>query len=353
MGRRPAGGRPRRPRVLFFAEAGPEQPCAFYRAFLPARALRMARWRADVTLDGAIFEDGRFGDRGQPEAPEIAVIRRPIAEDGVSTLDIAGDVAAAVAAGQRVYVDLDDDLWNLPPTNPAVAVMTPESNAAFERVINAATGALVSTPGLAASLATHVGVPVHVCPNGIDPSLFRLRAGDREPLRVGWLGPVKWRHDDLRSIAGWLVPFLNERAGKVEFWHLGAMPSDQFGVADILEGLEVPLHTVPWVPFQCLEQSLAEVDVLVVPQRRGGVYEAFANARSPTSAIAAIAAGAAVWATPIDSYVGLFGDALPAELAELVDDPEARRLYRRRQRRMLDRVNLPATAAHYETVFLS
>lgn len=338
--------------MVFFAEAGPEQPCAFYRAFLPARALRMCRWRADVTLDGVIFEDDRFGDRAQPEPPEIAVIRRPISDDGLTTQDISAEVAAAVAAGQRVFVDLDDDLWNLPPTNPASSVMTPESNDAFERVINASSGALVSTPGLAASLATHVTVPVHVCPNGIDPSLFRVRLGDHAPLRVGWLGPVKWRHDDLRSIADWLVPFLNERAGKVEFWHLGAMPGDPFGVGDILDGLAVPARTVPWVPFQCLEQSLAEVDVLVVPQRRGGVYEAFANARSPTSAIAAIASGAAVWATPIDSYATLFGDALPAELAELVDDPERRRLYRRRQRRMLDRVNLPATAAHYERVFL-
>jgi hypothetical protein len=100
-----------------------------------------------------------------------------------------------------------------------------------------------------------------------------------------------------------------------------------------------------------LPQSLAQVDVLVIPQRRGGDYEAFANARSPSSAIAAIASGAVVWATPISSYRDFFGDALPTDLASVVDDKAQRRQYRRAQKRLLERVNLAATAAAYEAVF--
>lgn len=344
----------RLPSVLFFAEAGPEQPCSFYRCFLPARALQLRRFRAFVSGDGIVLPGGAFGAAALGGPTDIVVIRRPIGDDGLSTLDISDQVRAARDTGQRVYVDLDDDLWNLPPTNPAAAIMTPECNAAFERVINASDGVLCSTPGLALSLSTHIEVPAHVCPNGIDPALFRVRAGEHDPLRVGWLGPVKWRHDDLASIADWLVSLLNERAGRVSFFHLGGMPGDPFKVEELLPGLDerVSIGKIPWVPFQCLEQSLAQVDVLVIPQRRGGVYEAFANARSPTSAIAAIASGAVVWATPIDSYATLFGDALPPDLAAIVDDRELRRLYRRRQRRMLDRVNLPATAAAYEKVFL-
>lgn len=341
-----------RPSVLFFAEAGAFQPCSFYRCFLPARALQMARWRAAVTLDGVVAPDGRFC-HDPADVPNVAIIRRPIADDGLTTLDISAEVRAARAAGQRVFVDLDDDLWNLPPTNPASEIMTAQCLADFAAVINASDGVICSTPGLANSLASHLDVPTYVCPNGIDPGLYPAKVGEHSPLRIGWLGPVKWRWDDLSSIAEWLVPFLNQRADRVEFWHLGQMPGDPHQAEDLLPGLEIPVGKIPWVPFQCLGQSLADIDVLVVPQRRGGVYEAFANARSPTSAMAAIAAGAVVWATPISSYELLFGDALPPDLATIVDDRDARRLYRRRQRRMLDAVNLPATAAAYGKVLLT
>jgi hypothetical protein len=96
---------------------------------------------------------------------------------------------------------------------------------------------------------------------------------------------------------------------------------------------------------------LEQIDVLVVPQRRGGVYEAFANSRSPTSAMVAIATGAVVWATPIDSYQRFFGPALPSSLAWIVDSRAQRRQYRRAQRKLLDKVNLEATARAYAKVF--
>lgn len=344
----------RRPSVIFFVEGGPENPCPFYRGFLPARALQLRAWPTFVTGDGVVAPDGRFTSESLDQPTDIAVIRRPVGADGVNGVDYSEQVAAARAAGQRVFVDVDDDLWHLPPTSPARELLTPESLSAFAATMNASDGVICTTLGLAASLArTGITARRHVCGNGIDPGLFLPWEGEHTPLRVGWLGPWKWRNDDLASIASWLVPFLNERAGDVEFWHLGTMPRDEGKVEDVLAGLTVPIQKVPWVPFPCLPQSLAELDVLIIPQRRGGDYEAFANARSPTSAIAAIAAGVVVWATPIDSYRRFFGDALPADLAELVDSRAQRRQYRRAQRRLLDSVNLAATAAAYEKVFAS
>jgi hypothetical protein len=342
----------RRPSILFMVEGNVTNPCPFYRGFLPARALQLRAYQAFVGSDGVVAPDGRFTSEALDRPTDIVIIRRPVGSDGVNGVDYSAEVAAARAAGQRVYVDVDDNLWRLPPTSPAREILTPASLDAFAATMNAADGVICTTSGLRAALV-EVGItaPVHVCGNGIDPSLFPIREGEHSPLRVGWLGPWKWRNDDLASIASWLIPFLNARADAVEFWHLGVMPRDEGKVEDVLSGLTVPVQKVPWVPFPALPQSLAKVDVLVIPQRRGGDYEAFANARSPTSAIAAIASGAVVWATPTASYRDFFGDALPADLAAIVDDRAERRRYRRAQRNLLGKVNLAATATAYEAVF--
>lgn len=347
---------PCHPSVIWFVEGGPENPCPFYRGYLPARALQMQGYPAFVTGDGVVAEDGRFASEALDRPTDIAVIRRPVDPDGINGVDYSTQVTAARAAGQRVYVDLDDNLFHLPPTSPAKELLTAESLANLRSTMNAATGVLCTTTGLRAGLVEEgITAPIHVCGNGIDPSLFAAWEGEHTPLRVGWLGPWEWRNDDLASVAGWLVPLLNSRAGAVEFWHLGTMPKDAGKVEDVLAGLTVPVQKIPWYPFPCLPQSLAQVDVLVIPQRLGGDYERFADSRSPTSAMAAIAAGCAVSATPIDSYRRFFGSALPPldreSLGSLLDSKQVRRQYRRAQRKLLDKVNLTATAAQYERAF--
>lgn len=342
---------PRRPSVLFLPEGGPENPCPYYRAFLPARALRLHYWQTFVgNGQEYVAEDDRFTSPALDRPTDIVVIRRPVGPDGITGVDYSEHIQAARNAGQRVYVDIDDDLWHTPATNPAHAIHTPESLRAFVNTINASDGLLVSTPGLGETMRSIVTVPVHVCPNGIDPSLYFLYKGEHKPLRIGWLGPWKWRCDDLASVADWLVPFLNERPN-VEFWHMGAMPKDEGRPQDVLKGLKRPVFRIPWYPFPALEQSLVQTDVLMIPQRTGGDYDYFANSRSPTSAMAAIASGLVVWATPIKSYVEFFGDALPPDLASVVDDPATRRHYRREQKKLLSKVNLEATAKAYEKVF--
>lgn len=342
---------PRKPSVLFLVEGGPHNPCPYYRGFLPARSLQLKAWQAFVgNGQEYVQDDGRFASPSLDRPTDIVVVRRPVGPDGISGVDYSDHVAGARQAGQRIFVDLDDDLWHTPETNPAHKIHTPEALQAFLNTINASDGLIVSTPGLAASMRQIVTVPVHVCPNGIDPSLYSLYQGEHQPLRIGWLGPWKWRCDDLASVADWLVPFLNDRPN-VEFWHMGVMPDDEGKAEDVLVGLKRPIYRIPWHPFPALEQSLVQTDVLMIPQRTGGIYDYFANSRSPTSAMAAIASGLVVWATPIKSYVDFFGEALPPDLASVVDDPGRRRQYRRAQRKLLQQVNLSATAAAYERVF--
>ncbi|MGH7484335.1 MAG: hypothetical protein ACREMY_01870, partial [bacterium] len=342
---------PRRPSVLFLVEGDPSHPIAFYRGHLPARALRMRRWQAFASPEGVVWKDGRIG-YPNVDPTDIVVLRRPVHDDG-STFDLTESIQAAREAGQTIYSDLDDDYWHLPSTNPASKLVNAESLALWDANIAASDGLLCSTPGLAQSMGSHLDVPIHVCPNGIDPALYVPKEGENEPLRVGWLGPWNWRRDDLASAADWLVPMLNDRADRVVFVHIGATPEDDGRVEDILQGHKFRVERVPWVPFICLDQSIKKVDVMLIPQRLGGEYEAFANARSPTSAIASIASGVPVWATPIDSYRRFFGDALPETPEELLDSKAIRKYYKRAQKALLGKVNLEATAMAYEKVFLA
>lgn len=343
---------PRKPSVLFLVEGEPVNPIPFYRGALPVRALQLKGWQAFHTSLGLTAPDGRFSSYSLDRPTDICVIRRPVNDDE-TTVDISDYISKARAAGQRIYHDMDDDYFHIPPTNPARAVMTPASTEAFKNNLNACDGVICSTPGLAVSMRSIVDVPVHVCPNGIDPALYTPKEQEYRPLRIGWLGPWRWRHDDLLSAADWLVPFLNERKDRVRFFHIGATPNDQGKVEDILPGLELPVNRIGWHPFPALEQAIKQVDVMLIPQRLGGSWEAFANARSPTSAIASIASGVVVWATPIDSYRRFFGDALPETPDLIVDDPVMRRHYRREQKKLLVKVNLAATAVPYERLFLS
>jgi len=343
---------PRKPSVLFLCEGDATNPIAFYRGHLPSRALRLKKWPAFVSHQGVVYNNDMFGSLSLDGPTEIVVFRRPVNDEGF-TVDMSEMILKARAAGQRIYSDLDDDYWHLPPTNPARNLMTPETLDFWDGNIDASDGLIVSTPGLKASMATHTKVPITVCPNGIDPALYTPKEREHEPLRVGWLGPWNWRKDDLASAAEWLVPILNSRAGRLIFVHIGATPADSGRVEDILPGLKCQVERVPWVPFICLEQSIKQVDVMLIPQRLGGEFEAFANSRSPTSAIASIASGVAVWATPIDSYRRFFGDALPDSPEVLLDDKAARRHYRREQRKLLPKVNLHETALPYERLFLN
>jgi len=71
--------------------------------------------------------------------------------------------------GVRVVVDLDDDIFNLPRSNPAWhEYQQPELRAAAKRVLKAVDGVFVSTENLREKIG-HYSSHVEVIPNSVDP----------------------------------------------------------------------------------------------------------------------------------------------------------------------------------------
>lgn len=339
--------RVRRFEVTFLAEAGPDDAASWYRAWFPASCVSAAVvvreivQASDGRLRGVLYQ----GFPGVPlpgpgavlPASPVVVLRRPDRE-------VAAAVRRAREVGQLVYVDLDDDVWHLPAGNPARATMDARARARLGRVMRAATGVLVPTEGLAATVREVCpDTPVHVVPSGILPADGARRRPWDEGPRVGWMGTVEHRGDDLATIARRLRTTLLGRGAPL--WWLGAGPARRH-VSELLPDVEVV--EVPWVTFPELAGSLREIDVLVIPQRAGW----FAESRSPTTGLAAAAAGTLFWAQPTGPYLECFGRAgLPEGWNELLEDAGVRARYRARQTEAVGRRGPEQTRAAYEKVF--
>lgn len=276
----------------------------YYRQRIPGAGLARRGWK--VTFAPILVErhDHRLvGWRGAPypygPVAKVVVVRHLVDPTGVEA-DSAPMFAAAHKAGQLVFYDLDDDLWQLPEDNPAARHYTRENLAVLEENLRWCHGVLASTPELAAEIAKHTATPVHVCPNGLDVSDWPRPHEAHRPLRVGWTGMTRWRARDLRMIRDALADALAGRP--VEFWHIGAGASGGRPVERIL-GPEwpTPVKTVDWSHFSSYGQQLANLDCAVVPM----VDEAVNRSRSPSTGLALAACGIPFVASPLPAYVEL------------------------------------------------
>jgi hypothetical protein len=190
-----------------------------YRMAVPAAALEQ-HTSIECVLAPAIetAPDGHMRvmgvDRQWHDDCDIVVVQRWMHADG------ADRARKAIAAGQVVVNDVDDQFWALPTTN--IARKTTEARDDFNRfhyrkMIAASSAVICSTPAIAGALS-RLGPPVHVCRNAIDIGRWRQHDPGADGM-VGWVGGVAWRGNDLPLLRGVLGPFL-ERHG-LPFYHGG------------------------------------------------------------------------------------------------------------------------------------
>ncbi len=303
---------PRKPTILFVAEAG-DSTCAYYRAYLPTLGLRKLGYQADMCSTLMERDDGRWTGLVNPDGrqvlafdppPDVLIVRKMIAPDGNMTAG-TGMYRQCREHGQRIFIDLDDDPWNLPRWNPAYGNTSAEQLRAWELDMESATGVICSTPALADAVREHTGADVFVCRNGVDPTIYTesmKQHSPLRPLRLGWLGLMSFRGVDLEPVVPALKEVLANRMGEVEFWHLGARP-DEISVRELL-GSDFPVQIVerPWVTITELPSALAQIDVAIVPMH-GGL---FSEARSSVTGLALAAAGVPFASSATAEYRRLF-----------------------------------------------
>lgn len=298
--------------VLFITEAG-DSSSSWARAHVPGKGLAKKQWQVCLThmqfahpngliAGAAPAKDGK-GLGALPITKHI-VMRRMNDING-KLAQMKGDIIKARNAGQRVYIDLDDDPWNVPEWNPAHGNLTDKEMHRWEQDMKECDGILVTTPALGLSVADHVGsVPVYVCPNGVDvESYVPNREWPHDPFRLGWIGTLDYRGHDLREIAvGPLREALDGLFGQVEFHHYGA-DLKKGSIHDLLgPRFPVQVREFPWVPMTKVPEILPQLDAAIIPQ----VKHPFNSARSAHTGLQMCAAGVPFVASATEPYLELW-----------------------------------------------
>jgi glycosyltransferase involved in cell wall biosynthesis len=217
--------------------------CAWYRCNIPGRALAGAG------------HDVQLADWVSPErlqASDVVIMQRPSQPASVQL------VRGLRHQGKTVVIDMDDDLWNIHPSNPVRASWEqPEQRTSLEESIRGATLATAATPELA-ELMRPLNRNVVVLPNMLareDWPAVMPEAPKNERLVIGWAGS-QHRTFDLQLLAGVLERILDEHEN-VEARLVG-MPQVPFR--------EHPrIHVLPPVPIEEYPALLAEFDIGMAP----------------------------------------------------------------------------------------
>jgi glycosyltransferase involved in cell wall biosynthesis len=167
--------------VIFFAAYA--DACALWRLYMPS-----------ISLAGSHF----FHFNEKPDWTIIAgydtvVVQRCFTNAQFDFLRICK------ALGQKIIYELDDDVWNIPPYNPAYATLN-AFREGFNACIKMVDLVTVSTRDLAKVVLKYAGksgvllntqtgrpIPIVVAENRIEERLFTPPA-DPDPLLVGWAG---------------------------------------------------------------------------------------------------------------------------------------------------------------------
>lgn len=286
-------------KILFIAEEG-SSPSAVYRAKLPAKYLRSQGYDAKYMSVLAEAPGQRLYGVGKGGLfdPDI-IVTRQIADHKNRAMDMADRIMDARGKGQRIFYDLDDDMWNIPEWNPAYHTESPVKRRRVENNILSCDGVIASTPGLAASVRLNLpSTNVTVCRSGIDTNSFHLHPPHR-PIRVGWLGETRFRGEDLRHNAEGIFSALDKTTTSYQFWQLGYLrgsPDVREFIGEWATGVEIVRR--PWVNYERLSESLSQVDIGIIPEKP----HRFGHSRSFTTGLAFAASGIPFVATGNAEY---------------------------------------------------
>jgi len=176
--------------------------CWYYRNHLPAQALS----RKGHQTKFLALNSGREIGEEMMNWPDTVVFSRTYPIDPLNTL------RAFKRLGKRTIYEVDDDLWNVNPDNPSVAI-SEEKRRQYEHLMEEVDACTTTTPVLA-KLLKKFNKNVYVCPNAIDAAQFALKREPvkKETLRIGYAGAAShW--GDLHLIAD----VLTELNGKYDF----------------------------------------------------------------------------------------------------------------------------------------
>ena len=163
-------------------------------------------------------------------SPESLMILRSLKEDGMVTVAL-----------------VDDNVWQLPKSNPASSTYQGATLERFQQIIVEAHAVTTSTPYLK-ELISKFNPNCYVLRNLVDPTIENFRTTDRDDpneIRIGWSTTV--HHTDDANIAmpalveicqkypqvklvfmGWLPPYIKDKLKRDRYEYYEFVPVDAF-----------------------------------------------------------------------------------------------------------------------------
>lgn len=181
--------------------------CGYYRIKLPLGELE--RHGHNVTVSNALA-------RADAERADVIIGQRVV-------LKPISAIWQHIARGNgaRLVYEVDDDLWNIAPDNPASKLFTPDAVARITRNVEVAHAVTVTTPELAERIRP-MNPNVFVLPNYVDESVLAVEhadPGDVDPVRVGWQGSPTHERDFKQASPA--IARLLRQSARAQFWTLG------------------------------------------------------------------------------------------------------------------------------------
>lgn len=181
--------------------------------------------------------------------------------------------------GKHVVGELDDNYDDLPVSSPGWKVLRKHPDKLSVDWLNEGLRfcnlVTVSTPALQEHYSRYNG-NVQVLPNFLDWDMWRdvtpQYEVERPKVRVGWMGWLRWRGDDLERLRSWIGPWLQQHPN-VEFVSVGELGGNrksrrEAGHVSVHDYLRIPRAqrvTVRGAPFQRLPEITATIDIGLVP----------------------------------------------------------------------------------------
>lgn len=252
-----------------FAWAGDIDGCSYYRCVLPHHALaatgHQARVSTDLPVDGGDW-DVIIGQR--VVRPDSSRVWRSL-------------------TGRRLVYEVDDDLWSIPPVNPAHAFYD-SARLELAAANIAAADAVTTTTEPLAEVLSRWNPRVTVIPNFIDAALLQVQRPARRQVTIGWAGSHSHR-DDMRAAAKPLRRLFRSRR-TVGLHMIGADLRRMVGCPD-------GRHTRWARPVQSYYQ-LIDFDIGIAPLQ----HNRFNESKSPIKALEYAALGIPVIASNVGPY---------------------------------------------------
>lgn len=210
--------------------------CAYYRCYLPSLEMEKQGWGVATAMPeyNPQYGFGAFINKDNVHYGWDIVVFKLIMLRSVADI-----LKAENRPNQKIVVDIDDFFEGLEKTNLAYQNTDPEkypdsNRDHYTQIIDRADALITSTQFLYDFYTKEKGYKnVFLVRNGIDIDRYHKKQDYSRFLpRVGWVGAIPWRSNDLETMQPFFGDFMSKN--RLEFHHAGHIKELSHTAADLL-----------------------------------------------------------------------------------------------------------------------